>query len=176
MRFTNKHNLFISFLILFVTKASSQTLTPYVLNMGGGYSDSFKMEWSIGESASISNFLNSKNGLNTGVLQPKNRNLKATNPNGPAVFGNQINIYPNVTSNIVYFKGNFITPGNLEIELVQNNSLVITTHNPGKVFGNYQTSFSLEQYPDGFFYIKVYFKSELSNIKVGIYKIIKVSN
>ena len=65
MRYTNKHNIYILSIILFVTKVSSQTITPYVLNMGGGYSDNFLMEWSIGESASIGNFLNSKNGLNT---------------------------------------------------------------------------------------------------------------
>jgi len=178
MRFTNKHNIFISFLLLFVTKTSSQTVTPHILNMGGGYSESFKMEWSIGESASISNFLNINNGLNTGVLQPKSRFRKLTNPNVPnvpEVLGSQIIIYPNVTSNIVNFKGNFINPGNLEIQLVQNNSFLISTHNPGKVFGNHQTSFSLEKYPDGLFYIKVYFKPEQSDIIVGIYKVIKVS-
>ena len=176
MRFINNNYIFISFFSLIVTNVKSQIITPYALNMGGGYSDSYILEWSIGESASIDYFLNIKNGLNTGVLQPKNRFRKVTSPDGPAVFGNQIMIYPNLTSNLVYFKGNFTTSGNLEIQLVYNNSSLITTHYAGKVLGNYQTSFTLEKFPDGLFYIKVYFKPELANLQVGIYKIVKVSN
>lgn len=175
MNFKKNLNILIPFVFIFITKVSSQTLSPYTLNMGGGYSESFILEWSIGESASIDNFLNINNGLNTGVLQPKSRIRKLTNPIGPDVFGSQIMIYPNLTSNMVYFKGSFITLGNLEIQLIQNNSTLITILNAGKVFGKYQKSFSLEKYSDGLFYFKVYFKPEFSPVKIGIYKVIKAT-
>jgi hypothetical protein len=144
--------------------------------MGGGYSDNFLMEWSIGESASIGNFFNSKNGLNTGVLQPKNLIRKGTNLNGPAVFGSQITIYPNLTPNIFYLKGNFITSGNLKMQLIRDNTTILNTHDAGLVSGNYEKSFSLAPYPDGIFYIKVYFKPNIGNMIIGVYKVIKVSN
>ena len=176
MRYTKKHNIYILSIILFVTKVSSQTITPYVLNMGGGYSDNFLMEWSIGESASIGNFLNSKNGLNTGVLQPKNLIRKETNINGPTAFGSQITIYPNLTPNIFYIKGNFVTSGNLKMQLIRDNTTILNTHDAGLVSGNYEKSFSLAPYPDGIFYIKVYFKPNIGNMIIGIYKVIKVSN
>jgi hypothetical protein len=143
--------------------------------MGGGYSDNFIMEWSIGESASISNFLNIKNGLNTGVLQPKNRIRKETNLNGSTAFGSQITIYPNLTPNIFYLKGNFNTTGNLKMQLILDNTTILNTHDAGLVTEKYEKSFSLAPYPDGIFYIKVYFKPNIGNMIIGIYKVVKVS-
>ena len=64
-----KHK-FLFFLLLVAFKVRSQTMTPNTINNGGGYSST--MEWSMGESVSIANFIASGYSLNTGVLQPMN--------------------------------------------------------------------------------------------------------
>jgi len=176
MRFINKHNFFLIFFMLCFTRNNCQLLTPYTFNMGGGYNENYLFDWSIGESASIKNFSTINNSLNTGLLQPDNRIIKKINENGPTVFGKQINIYPNPTSNFIRFKGNFTTTGTLYIQLIHANSRILMSYDAGIVTDNYETSFSLNQYPDDIFYIKVYFKPTLGNMKIGNYKVIKVSN
>jgi hypothetical protein len=58
--------VFVYALILVAFKVSSQSITPYALNNGGGYSST--MEWSMGESVSIANFIALAYSLNTGGL------------------------------------------------------------------------------------------------------------
>jgi hypothetical protein len=42
------------------------------------------------------------------------------------------------------------------------------------IFNSYEKNISLENYPSGVFYVKVFFKPIAGNIKTGIYKIIKI--
>ena len=161
-------------MVFFSIKSNSQVLTPYAFNMGGGFSNNNMLEWSMGESVSIANFLTSGYALNTGVLQPNTSIVTAINEYGPAVFGSQITIGPNPTSNIIHFKGNFNTTGNLKLQLIDANANILITQNAGIIFNSYESNFSLEKYSSGIFYIKVYFKPNVGNTKNGIYKIIKL--
>ena len=166
-----KHK-FLFFLLLVAFKVRSQTMTPNTINNGGGYSST--MEWSIGESVSIANFLTSGYSLNTGVLQPNTSIVTAINEYGPAVFGTQITIGPNPTSNLLHIKARFNELGNLSFQLIDAKSVIVFTQEAGTIFSSYEKDILMENYPSGIFYMKVYFKPITGIAKTGIYKIIKL--
>jgi hypothetical protein len=158
--------------VLIINEANSQSITPYAMNNGGGYSSS--MEWSIGESLSIANFIASGYSLNTGVLQPMTSIVTAINEYGPAVFGTQITIGPNPTSNLLHIKARFNQVGSLSLQLIDAKSSIVFTQEAGTIFSSYEKDILMENYPSGIFYMKVYFKPITGIAKTGIYKIIKL--
>jgi hypothetical protein len=163
--------LFITFLSNF-TEAKAQSITPYTFNNGGGYFSA--MEWSIGESVSIANFLTSGYSLNTGVLQPMTSIVTAINEYGPSVFGTQITIGPNPTYNLLHIKARFNQVGTLSFQLIDAKSSIVFTQEVGTIFSSYDKDILMEDYPSGVFYMKIYFKPSKGNAKTGIYKIIKL--
>jgi len=165
-------SLFFLFSLLTVNKLYSQSITPYALSNGGGYSST--MEWSIGESVSIANFIASGYSLNTGVLQPMTSIVTAINEYGPAVFGTQITIGPNPTTNLLHIKARFNQAGSLSFQLIDAKSTIIFTQEAGTIFSSYEKDILMENYPSGVFYMKVYFKPTTGSAKIGIYKIIKL--
>ena len=165
-------SLFFLFSLLIVNNLYSQTITPYAINSGGGYSSN--MEWSISESISIANFIASGYSLNTGVLQPITSIVTAINEYGPAVFGTQITIGPNPTYNLLHIKARFNQVGTLSFQLIDAKSSIVFTQEVGTIFSSYDKDILMENYPSGVFYLKVYFKPSNGNAKIGIYKIIKL--
>ena len=165
-------SLFFLFSLLTVNKLYSQTITPHALNNGGGYSSS--MEWSLGESVSIAHFVASGYSLNTGALQPMTSIVTAINEYGPAVFGTQITIGPNPTTNLLHIKARFNQAGSLSFQLIDAKSAIVFTQEAGTIFSSYDKDILMENYPSGVFYMKVYFKPSNGNAKIGIYKIIKL--
>lgn len=149
-----------------------QSITPQTLNNGGG-SSSF-LEWSFSESVSIASFIAPGFTLNTGLLQPNTNVVTSINEYGPSVFGSQITIGPNPTTNSLHIKTRFAEVGRLSIQLMDAKSTVFLTQDIGTIFSSYEKVISLEDYPSGVFYVKVYFKSIVGNIKTGIYKVIKL--
>ena len=166
-----KHK-FLFFLLLVAFKVRSQTMTPNTINNGGGYSNT--MEWSMGESVSIANFIASGYSLNTGVLQPMTSIVTAINEYGPAVFGTQITIGPNPTTNLLHIKARFNQVGSLSLQLLDAKSAIVFTQEAGAIFSSYEKDILMENYPSGVFYMKVYFKPSNGIAKTGIYKIIKL--
>ena len=167
----------ITFAILFtisliLNKVNSQTINPYAINNGGGFSNS--MEWNIGESVSVANFIALGYSLNTGVLQPMTSIVTAINEYGPAVFGTQITIGPNPTSNLLHIKARFNQVGSLSFQLIDAKSTIVFTQEVGTIFSSYDKDILMENYSSGVFYMKIYFKSSTGNTKTGIYKIIKL--
>jgi len=160
------------FNILILGNVYGQSITPYALNNGGGYSST--MEWSIGESVSIANFITSGYSLNTGVLQPMTSIVTAINEYGPAVFGSQITIGPNPTINLLHIKARFNQAGKLSLQLLDSKSAQIFTQEVGTIFSAYEKDILMETYPSGVFYMRVYFKPVTGAAKTGIYKIIKL--
>ena len=163
---------FFLFISLFVNNLYSQSITPYTLSNGGG--SSINMEWSLGESVSIANFIASGYSLNTGVLQPMTSIVTAINEYGPVVFGTQITIGPNPTTNLLQIKARFNELGNLSFQLLDAKSTIVFTQEAGAIFSSYEKDILMENYPSGVFYMKVYFKPSNGIAKTGIYKIIKL--
>ena len=150
----------------------AQPITPFTLNNGGGSSP--YMEWSITESVSVASFIAPGFSLNTGVLQPNTNVVTSINEYGPLVFGNQIIIGPNPTSNLLHIKARFNQVGSLSIQLIDAKSAIVFTQEAGTIFSSYEKDILLENYPSGIFYMKVFFKPITGIAKTGIYKIIKL--
>jgi len=165
-------SLFYLFNIPLANNLYSQSITPYTLSNGGG--SSATMEWSLGESVSIANFIALGYSLNTGVLQPMTSIVTAINEYGPAVFGNQITIGPNPTSNLLHIRARFNQVGSLSLQLIDAKSDIVFTQDAGTIFSSYDKDILMENYPSGIFYMKVYFKPNTGITKTGIYKIIKI--
>jgi hypothetical protein len=151
---------------------NGQVISPNTLNNGGGYSSS--MEWSIGESVSIAHFIASGYALNTGALQPMSSIVTAINEYGPAVFGSQITIGPNPTSNLLHIKARFNQVGTLSFQLIDAKSTIVFTQEAGTIFSSYEKDVLMENHPSGVYYMKVFFKPSTGITKTGIYKIIKL--
>jgi hypothetical protein len=132
------------------------------------------MEWNIGESVSIANFIASGYSLNTGMLQPLTSIVTAINEYGPAVFGTQITIGPNPTTNLLHIKTRFNQTGSLSYQLIDAKSTIVFTQEVGAIFSSYGKDILMENYPSGVFYMKIYFKPITGIAKTGIYKIIKL--
>jgi len=157
---------------IYPSQLNAQSITPLTFNNGGG-SSSF-LEWSITESESVASFIAPGFSLNTGVLQPNTNVVTSINEYGPAVFGSQITIGPNPTMSLLHFKARFAEVGRLSIQLIDTKSAIVLTQDIGTIFSSYEKAISLEDYPSGVFYLKVYFKPIVGNIKTGIYKVIKL--
>jgi len=172
MKFINKPYIIILIINLFGTTLSAQSISLYTFNNGGGFNNT--TEWSIGESVSIAYFTSASSTLNTGVLQPITSLSTGINEYGPVVFGHQITIGPNPTSNLLRIKAKFNESGNLSIQILDSKSTLVLTQNAGLIFSIYDKELILNDLASGIFYVRVYFKSLSGIIKTGIYKIVKL--
>jgi hypothetical protein len=163
----------LSFIVIsFPLIICAQSITPYSFNNGGG--SVLSIEWSIGESVSIANFTTSNYMLNTGLLQPLTNLVTSINEYGPVVYGHQINISPNPTTDLVHLKGQFNQMGRLSFQVIDSKSSILLTHEAGTNITSYEKDIFMEHYPSGIFYIKVIFKPTNGIIKTGIFKIVKL--
>ena len=174
--FTRRLFVFTLFFCIIYNKANTQSISPVVLNGGGSTAivSSANLEWSLSESVSIAYFLNGGLVLNTGFLQPNTNIVTGINEFGPAVFGTQITIGPNPTTNLLLITARFNQLGNLSFQLLDAKSVVVLTQEAGTIYNNYEKSILLEAFPAGVLYVRVYFKPITGNAKTGIYKIIKL--
>ena len=174
MRFISKLNIII--VIVFIcfswTQIGAQNISLYTFNNGGGFNNT--TEWSIGESVSIAHFTSNGYSLTTGVLQPLTGLSTGINEYGPLVFGHQITIGPNPTSNQLRIKTVFNEPGNLSFQILDSKSALVINQDAGLIFSTYNKELMLNDLPSGVFYVRVYFKPTSGKIKIGIYKIIKI--
>ena len=172
MRFISKLNIVIVFICFSWTQIGAQTINLYTFNNGGGFNNT--TEWSIGESVSIAYFTSAGYTLNTGVLQPVSILSTGINEYGPLVFGHQIIIGPNPTSNLLRIKAKFNESGNLSFQILDSKSTLVLTQDAGLIFSTYDKELVLNELASGIFYVRVYFKPLSGTIKTGIYKIIKL--
>ena len=164
---------FLSFItITFPIIICAQSITPYTFNNGGGSASS--IEWSIGESVSIANFTTPNYLLNTGLLQPLTNIVTSINDYGPVVYGHQITISPNPTTDLVHLKGQFNQMGRLSFQVIDSKSSILLTHEAGTNIISYEKDIFMHNYPSGIFYIKVIFKPTNGIIKTGVFKIVKL--
>jgi hypothetical protein len=151
---------------------SSQVIAPFTINNGGG--SSISMEWSIGESVSIANFIVLGYSLNTGVLQPLTNIGTFINEDYLPLFGTEIIISPNPTANLLNLKTIFSEEGSLSILLIDSKSTLVFKQEVAKIIGKYDKDIFMEKYPSGIYFIIIFFKPSNGKGKVGTYKIIKL--
>ena len=167
-----RFTIIFAFLILGYTHLFAQSITPSVINNGGGWTAN--MEWSMGESVSIDHYMGPSILLNTGVLQPYSTVVTSINENGLTVFGNEIIVGPNPTINKLAIRARFRQLGNMSIQLLDSKSSNIQTYETIFGINSYDKEITMENYPAGLYYVRVVFKSIYGEFKTGIYKIIKL--
>ncbi len=165
-------SLFFILLIFKVNTGHAQLVTPSTVNSGGGFATA--MEWNIGESVSIANFVTATYSLNTGVLQPSSSSVTAIDPTGALLLGNQITIGPNPTTNVLHIKAKLKELGNLSFKLTDAKSALVFSKEVAITSSSYENDIPMEQYASGLFFLSVYFKPVNGNAKTAIYKIIKL--
>ena len=168
--------LFFIFFLSF-SKSNGQSITPFTINIAGfsAKQDGYSLTISTGEAISITNF-KAPNGasLNSGFLQ--------NNP--PLVLGiedvlskfsaNEVSITPNPTSAITNLMTNFRVIGQLQFQILDNGSKLLFRSQSHSSFSAKQIKIDMSVYVAGVYYIQVFFKSENTFTKTGIYKIIKL--
>lgn len=176
MNLDSKYLFNIFIICILSIKSNGQVISNAIINNGGGSStvSAFNLEWSIGESVSIAYFTAPGFTLSTGILQPMTTIVTSINEYGPAVFGTQITIGPNPTSNILHFKASFNQVGNLAIQLIDSKSTIFISHEAGLIYSSFEKEFSVKELPSGIFYVRVVFKTNNGRLKTGVYKIIKI--
>ena len=166
--------LILSFFSLVGTALFSQTISPQTFNNGGGSVTG--LEWNMGESVSIAYFSGIAYNLNTGVLQPLTNLVTAINENGPDVFGTDIIMGPNPTSNKLIIKAKFNQLGILSMKLIDSKSSIIKIIEESDKYSqnNYEREIDLETFPVGVYYVRILFMPTVGVLKTGIYKIVKI--
>lgn len=167
-------SIFLSCIILISIQliGFSQSITPYTLNVGGGYSNT--LEWSIGESVSVSNFIRPGLELNTGVLQPTANLITAISDFPGQYFSNQIRIGPNPVLSVLYLDIELKESGNISYEFIDIAGIERIHYDAGFVLGNFSHKIDLEKYPSGTYFIRLLFRPNNKEHQSAIFKLIKL--
>lgn len=159
-------------LLLFHLTAFCQSISPYTLNSGGGFSTG--LEWSLGESVSIASFVSTGLTLNTGVLQPQANLVTAISEFPTNQFSSQILIGPNPVVSTVYLDLALPEAGELSYALVNLSGVELYRHEAGLVFGNYSAELVMEKYASGAYFFRFLFRPIIGETRTAIFKLIKL--
>jgi hypothetical protein len=165
-------------LLFFVPLASAvgQSINPQTINVGGKATSAsgFSLDYSIGESASISFFKFSDNSsLSTGVLQSFTP-LVTGITNLSFTEGESITVSPNPTSQNLRIKGLLNRPGFIEFHLVDVNGRVMTI-DPRSYYINYfDKEFNVSSFNEGIYFIRLMYQSMDADTKSAVFKFIKI--
>ena len=160
------------FLISIQLIGFSQSITPYTLNMGGGYSNS--LEWSFGESVSVSNFILPGLELNTGVLQPTANLITSISDFPGQYFSKQIRIGPNPVLSVLYLDIELMESGIISYDFFDLAGIERMHYEAGFVFGNYSQKIDLEKFPSGTYFIRLLYRPNNKEPQTAIFKLIKL--
>ena len=165
-------------LLFFVPLASTlgQSISPQTINVGGSKPgvSGFTLDYSIGESASISFFKFSDNSsLSTGVLQSFTPlitgivNLRFTE-------GDNITVSPNPASQNIRIKGILNQPGFIEFHLVDVNGRVLLIDPKSYYINYFEREFNVSSFNDGVHFIRLMYQSIDGDNKSAVFKFIKI--
>ena len=154
----------------------SQTISPQTLNVGGSKSTSsgFSLDYSIGESSSISYYKLSNNiTVSAGVLQSSTPlvtgivDLKFTE-------GDEITVSPNPASEKIRIKGLLNHPGFIEFHLVDVNGSVQLIDPKSYYINYFEREFNVSSFNDGVHFIRLMYQSIDGENKSAVFKFIKI--
>ncbi len=165
-------------LLFFVPLVSTlgQSINPQTINVGGSKPgvSGFTLDYSIGESASISFFKFSDNSsLSTGVLQSFTPlitgivNLRFTE-------GDNITVSPNPASKNIRVKGILNHPGFIEFHLVDVNGRVLLIDPKSYYINYFEREFNISSFNDGVHFIRLMYLSVDGDNKSAVFKFIKI--
>lgn len=161
------------FVLLFCFNASAQSISPFTINVGGAISKT--LDYSIGESASISYLRNSSQlSLSTGFIQSFTPLLSGIILQ---IFdeGEGITLSPNPASDIIRLKGVISRPGFFEFHLIDAQGRILETY-PNTYFINYlDKEISVSQLMGGTYFIRLIYTSPDGINQSTSFKFIKIN-
>ncbi len=165
-------------LLFFVPLASAlgQSITPQTLNAGGSRPgvSGFTLDYSIGESASISFFKFSDNSsLSTGVLQSFTP-LVTGLVDLSFTEGESITVSPNPASTNLRIKGLLNRPGFIEFHLVDVNGRVLFIDPKSYYINYFEREFNVSSFNEGIYFIRLMYQSIDGDNKSAVFKFIKI--
>lgn len=166
-------------LVLFywnLPSANSQSISPQTLNVGGSKpgTSGFTLDYSIGESASITFFMLSNNSsLSTGVLQSFTP-LVTGIVELSFIEGDNITLAPNPASENIRIKGLLNRPGFIEFHLVDVNGRLMSIEPKSYHINYFEKEFNVSSLNAGVHFIRLMYQSIDGDNKSAVFKFIKI--
>ena len=165
-------------LLFFVPLASvlGQSITPQTLNVGGSKPglSGFTLDYSIGESASITFFkLSDNSSLSTGAFQSFTP-LVTGIVDLSFTEGENITLSPNPASQNIRIKGILNNPGFIEFHLVDVNGRVMSIEPKSYYINYFEKEFNVSSFNEGIYFIRLMYQSMDNNTKSAVFKFIKI--
>lgn len=156
--------------------ANSQSISPQTLNVGGSktVSTGFALDYSIGESASITFFkLSNNSSLSTGVLQSFTP-LVTGIVELSFIEGDNITLAPNPASENIRIKGLLNRPGFIEFHLVDVNGRLMSIEPKSYYINYFEREFNVSSLNAGVHFIRLMYQSIDGDNKSAVFKFIKI--
>lgn len=165
-------------LLFFVPFASvlGQSITPQTLNVGGSkpVTSGISLDYSIGESASISYYkLSDNTTVSAGVLQSFTP-LVTGIVDLSFTEGDNITLSPNPASTNLSIKGLLNRPGFIEFHLVDVNGRVMSIAPKSYYINFFEKEFNVSSFNEGIYFIRLMYQSMDNDTKSAIFKFIKI--
>jgi hypothetical protein len=160
----------------FFTGLQAQTVQPFILNNGGQskQNSDLKIEWSLAEAVSITTLSNENWHFSMGVLQPSGQLITNLSEITLSGFGKSIQIGPNPTLGPMDIITQLNQSGKLTFQILNSNSEKILQIETKGISALQVHPISLDPFPGGLYYLKVFFEPLSGKSKTGIYKIVKL--
>jgi hypothetical protein len=134
----------------------------------------FTLDYSIGESASISFFkLSDNSSLSTGVLQSFTP-LVTGIVDLSFTEGENITLSPNPASQNIRIKGILNHPGFIEFHLVDMNGRVINIESKSYYINYFEKEFNVSSFNEGIYFIRLMYQSMDNDTKSAVFKFVKI--
>ena len=168
--------IFSAFVMLLSTSLFGQSISPQTVNVAGSTStvSGFSLDYSIGESSSITFFrLSDNSSLSTGVLQSFTPlvtglvDLRFTE-------GESITLSPNPASTNLRIKGILNHPGFIEFHLVDINGRVMSMEPKSYYINFFEKEFNVSSFNEGIYFIRLMYQSMDNDTKSAVFKFIKI--
>lgn len=173
------HTLVVFIYVIFspLFAALGQSISPKTLNVGGSKSNlsGFSLDYSIGESASISYYkLSDNTTVSAGVLQSFTPLLVTGIADLSFTEGDNITVSPNPASENIRIKGLLNHPGFIEFHLVDVNGRVQLIDPKSYYINYFEREFNVSSFNDGVHFIRLMYQSIDGDNKSAVFKFIKI--
>ncbi len=172
-----------------IRQVNAQSISPYVLNSGGGTSSLFQnhqFDWSIAESSSIDSYSGSHlysnsiltltNFFTSGFLQPYDKISIIYNASLPSLTNEEVRLYPVPAIDYTILDFRAISNGIVLVQLYNKDGKLIQTK---KVFTNnnsFKQKWDLSSLATGWYFFNITtYISDGSISKFGVFKFVKVN-
>ncbi len=171
-----KKLILILLFIVPIAKSLGQSITPQTLNVGGSKptTSGISLDYSIGESASITFFrLSNNSSLSTGVLQSFTP-LVTGIVDLSFTEGENISLSPNPASEKIRIKGILNHPGFIEFHLVDVTGRVMSIEPKSYYINFFEKEFNVSSFNEGIYFIRLMYQSMDNDTKSAVFKFIKI--